>query len=138
MGIHFSTQYFYGDFEMNMLQAFTEQQLIFITEYAKTENMSAACTAAGINRGTGYNWIAKQDYKQAVEDIRRQMLSKAWGALSARLQLAVDTVVEVLQSDTATNNTKLRAAELIINQTRILTEEQELLARLDRLEAFVE
>lgn len=119
---------------MDALQGFTVKQAIFITEYAKTDNMTQACAAAGINRGTGYNYMAKREYQHAVQEIRNRAVASAWTSLSAGLQTAVDTVMDVLNSDTATNNVRLRAAELIINQARILTEEQEIIARLDRLE----
>lgn len=119
------------------LQGFTARQAAFIVEYAASDNMSRACAAAGVCRGTGYSWLAKREFIDAVQQTRSQAVSSAWTSLSAGLQAAVDTVVGVLNSSTATTNAKLRAADMIMTQAQMLLEKQEIIARLDRLEGTI-
>lgn len=116
------------------LQGFTEKQAVFVAEYAASNNVSRAAAAAGVSRGTAYSWLAKREFMDAIQEWRSRAMVSAWGSLSAGLQDAIDTVREVLTNDNTATNAKLRAAELIINQSRMLTEEQEIIARLDRLE----
>lgn len=122
---------------MDALQDFTAKQAKFIVEYAVSDNMTKACKAAGVSRGTGYSWMAKREFIQAIQQLRSQSITAAWTSLSAGLQIAVDTVKGVLASDTATTNAKLRAADMIINQAQVLLERQEIIARLDRLEGVL-
>lgn len=119
---------------MDILQNFTEGQTAFIAEFAASDNMSRAAAAARVSRGTGYAWMAKREFIEAVVDIRGRAINGAWISLSAGLQDAVDTVREVLVSETTTTNAKLRAATIIMEQAQVLLEKQEIITRLDRLE----
>lgn len=125
---------------MDALQGygFTEQQVVFISEYAATANVSRAAAAAGISRGTAYSMLAKREVTDAIQQMRNQAMSNAWTSLAAGLQSAVDVVKAVLDSDDTTTNSKLRAAELIINQVQILTENREIVERIDRLEEMID
>lgn len=122
---------------MNDLDNFTEQQAKFVTIFAATDNMSRACAGAGITRSTGYAWMAKPEYQQAVQQMRSQTIASAHTSLLAGLEDAVAAVRDVLTSENVTTNNRLRAAELVIAQAQILLEKQEILARLDRLEGTI-
>ena len=119
------------------LQNFTAQQAAFVAEYAASDNMSQACAAAGVSRGTGYAWMAKREFMEAVADMRSRAIAGAWTSLSAGLQEAVDAVRGVLTSETTTTNAKLRAATIIIDQAQILLEKQEIIDRIDKLEGML-
>ena len=125
---------------MDALQGygFTEQQLVFISEYAATANVSRAAVAAGVSRGTGYAWLAKREFMDAVQELRSRAATDAWTSLAAGLQDAVDVVRSVLTSDTATTNAKLRAADMLINQVQILTENREIVERIAKLEDMID
>lgn len=123
---------------MTELPGFTAKQAAFVVEYAQSGNVTKASAAAGVARGTAYNWLAKREIMDAIQQMRDNAISNAWSSLSAGLQGAVDTVRGVLVSDVTTTNNKLRAAELIISQVQILTENREIVERLDRLEGVLD
>lgn len=122
---------------MNELENFTEQQAKFLTVFAATDNMSRACSNAGITRNTGYAWMAKAEYQQAVQQIRSKTIASAHTSLLAGLEDAVAAVRNVLTSENVTTNNRLRAAELVIAQAQVLLEKQEILTRLDKLEGLI-
>ena len=115
----------------------TKPQVAFAMEYAQSNNMTKACSAADLSRVTGYAWLKKSIIMDAIQELRARAMADAWTSLSAGLSAAVDTVKAVLDSDATTTNNKLRAAELIITQAQALLEKQEIIARLDRLEEHV-
>lgn len=120
------------------LHDFTAQQATFVAEFAGSDNMSRACSAAGVSRGTGYAWMAKREFMEAVADMRSRAIASAWTSLSAGLQEAVDAVRGVLTSETTTTNAKLRAATIIIDQAQVLLEKQEIIDRIDKLEGMLD
>jgi hypothetical protein len=103
-------------------------------EYAKTDNLSQACRAAGINRSTGYRYLQNEDFQYALQQMRTKIVNTAWTKLSSSLETAVDKVVDILDDPKATINAKLRATELIFNYASRYADSRDIIARMERIE----
>lgn len=120
--------------EVERIAGLTTKQSLFLMEYAKTDNLSQACRAAGINRSTGYRYLQNEDFQYALQQMRTKIVNTAWTKLSSSLETAVDKVVDILDDPKATINAKLRATELIFNYASRYADSRDIIARMERIE----
>lgn len=120
--------------EIEKIPGLTKKQSAFLTEYAKTDNLSQACRVANINRSTAYKYLESEDFQLALQEMKTKIVNAAWTKLSSSLETAVAKVVDILNDPTATVNAKLRATEIIFNYTARHVDGREIIARMDRLE----
>lgn len=112
----------------------TVKQSTFLTEYARTNNLTQACKVARINRSTGYSYLGQVDFQTSLQQMRSKIVNTAWTKLSSNLEGAVERVIEILNDPRTTVNAKLRGAELIFNYTARYADNRDILARMERLE----
>ena len=120
--------------EKEKIAGLTTKQSTFLIEYAKSDNIAQACRTAGINRSTGYKYLANEDFQLSLQQMRTKIVNAAWTKLSSNLEFAVSKVVDVLNDPNATTNAKLRATELIFNYTSRFSDNRDILSRMERLE----
>lgn len=120
--------------EVERIAGLTTKQSLFLMEYAKSDNLSQACRAAGINRTTGYRYLQNEDFQAALKDMRSKIVNAAWTKLSSHLETAVEKVVGVLDDPKASVNARLRATELIFNYASRYADSRDIVARMERIE----
>lgn len=124
--------------EVERIAGLTTKQSLFLMEYAKTDNLSQACRAAGINRSTGYRYLQNEDFQLALQQMKTKIVNAAWTKLSSHLETAVDKVVDILDDPKATINARLRATELIFNYASRYADNRDIIARMERIEGALD
>ncbi len=97
----------------------TVKQMVFLTAYAKTDNLSRACRVAEINRTTGYRYLELEEFQLVLQQMKTKIVNAAWEKLSGNLEIAVAKVIQILNDPRTTVNAKLRATELVLNYSSL-------------------
>lgn len=79
---------------------------------------SEAAERLGIDRKTLYNRMQSHEVQAILSAMRADRLRSRLAALDAMHQKAIDTICGVLDSDTASNTDRLKAASMALNAER--------------------
>lgn len=110
----------------------TDEKLI--AALLTSPNVRTAAKAAGISESAVYKRLRDKTFKAKYDQQRHLLLEQATGALQGHLNGAVATLASIMNDRSAPHQTRLNAAESIIRNCLKLTEQNEILARLDTLE----
>jgi predicted xylose isomerase-like sugar epimerase len=100
-------------------------------------SVRAAATAAGLGEATLYRYLNDEFFTSELRRRQQAILSATTAALCGLSSKALDALIDVLDSSTATEAVKTRAALGWLKQTRQSVELDNLLERLERLEALL-
>jgi hypothetical protein len=100
---------------------------------AEGKTVKDAATLGEIGERTAFTWLADRCFQAFVSELRGRMLDAALGRLADAATRAVDTLVALLDEETA--NVRLRAALGILDSMGRLREHVEFEQRLLVLEA---
>ena len=81
-----------------------------------------------------YRRLENPDFRARYDKARHDLLDKATASLQGYLSAAVEAMHEVMQDPKTPPQTRLNAADTIARNTLKLTEQGDILARLDALE----
>ena len=107
-----------------------EQLLIALACGATVEN---AARKAGVSTATAYRRLADADFRERLQQLRGEMVSRASGTLTAASGEAVRTLVELLKNSVSPS-VRLGAARTILEIGMKIREVAELEQRLAELE----
>ena len=94
----------------------------------------AASQACGVSESQIYARLRNDAFKKKYDQARKELLEQNTAALQGHLGVAIDTLAEIVQDGKASQQTRLNAAEAIIRNCLKLTEQTDIIARLDALE----
>ena len=97
-----------------------------------------AAEAAEVDPSSVYRWLKQASFAEALREGRRQVAQQGLAQLQGLVADAVTLVREILNDKTKSANTRLRAAELVVNTTLKYLELDDLERRLRELEAMLE
>jgi AcrR family transcriptional regulator len=95
-------------------------------------SIEEACRRAKINKTTVYEWLKNDTFRQALKTARDELIERALDGLKASIGRAVETLVELLESQSGP--IKIRAAENIIQFVQKAIEADVLEKRVQALE----
>ena len=96
--------------------------------------VKAAAEACGVSERQIYARLQDPDFKELYDAKRHELLDHATAALQGHLSAAVETMGEIAKDPKAGQQTRLNAAEAIVRNSLKLTEQADILQRLDALE----
>ncbi len=99
--------------------------------------ITRAAEAAGVDPSSVYRWLKQPPFHQALREGRRQVAQQGLGQLQSLVGDAVRLVREILNDTSKSASTRLRAAELVIEQTTRYLEIDDLERRLHELEMML-
>lgn len=94
----------------------------------------AAAEACAISETQIYARLRIPEFKLRYDEARRELLERNTAALQARLGAAIETMGEICNDCETAPQTRLNAADAIIRNSLKLTEQFDILRRLDELE----
>lgn len=94
----------------------------------------AAAAACAISETQIYARLRIPEFKLRYDEARRELLERNTAALQARLGAAIETMGEICTDAETAPQTRLNAADAIIRNSLKLTEQFDILRRLDELE----
>lgn len=99
-----------------------------------TPTVKAAAKECGLSPNTIYARLRDKEFADKYYSARLELLSGHVATLHGFLGAAISTLSQVMASTDATPQTRLNAAEAIIRNCLKLTEETDILKRLEALE----
>jgi len=97
-----------------------------------------AASKAGINELTLRRWMSQPEFMHAYRKARMTSFGETLRLLRRSATSAVVTLVSIMQDKTTPKNTRIRAAEIILDHDRKGVEIEDIEARLSELEGVVQ
>lgn len=107
---------------------------IILTALLTHGTIRQAAAACGISESVIYSRLRDENFRSEYDRQRRQLVSGATAALQSRLLEAVDVMGQVMADEKNGAQTRLNACEAILRNSLKMTEQTDILERLDRLE----
>jgi AcrR family transcriptional regulator len=98
-----------------------------------TNTIAEAASAAGISEGTIYNYLRNAEFQKQYREVKQQVVSQAASSIATMTRPAIDEMFHLLLN-AKSDNTRLKAAELIINYSLQLVTLDEIENRIEQLE----
>ncbi|QDT54661.1 hypothetical protein Pan44_26960 [Caulifigura coniformis] len=106
---------------------------VAVLAIARGLSQNEAAGQAGVHRTTVNRWMREGGFRERVAAARRDILSQATGKLGDRILSAIDTLANLLESESEA--TKLGAAKAMLAALLPLNLQQNLEDRIANLEA---
>ena len=111
---------------------YAENTIVAFMMYSKNSDISKH---TGLSDTTVRRYRKDPAFQAVLTERRDAMLAQVTDKLRSALIPAADTLMETLQSKTASDQVRINAANAIFTHARALIETQELLSRVEKLEA---
>jgi transposase-like protein len=112
---------------------FSQKMEQAIVALLSQRNVEEAARAVGICANTLLRWLKEPEFEAALREARRVALSQAIGRLQDSAGAAVTTVLRIMLDPNALAGTRLRAAEIVLEQGRGAMEDiEDRVAKLER------
>ena len=106
-----------------------------ITALLTTKTVEEAARAAGVAPSTLYRWLQDDTFKQQYQKAKSQCVSQAIARLQSTAFEAVETLAAIMRSIENPASSRVTAAKTIIDTAIKGSEIDDLLARVEALEA---
>ena len=114
----------------------TQNQQKAMRAMLEANSIEKAAKKVKVSRGTIYNWLKQEAFKNRLEDGRKEIYTEGLNALKVATRKASMTLIELL--DNSDRNTRRLAAKEIINFAIKVVETRELEERIIKLEELLE
>lgn len=94
----------------------------------------AASAACGVSESQIYARLRTPEFKARYDGARRELLERNTAALQGHLAGAIEVMGEICQNTDTAPQVRLNAADAIIRNSLKLTEQNDILTRLEALE----
>lgn len=108
-----------------------------ISALLSSPSIKEAAKVTGVGETTLHNRMKKPEFAKAYRLARMEMMRTYTAALQVHLGSAIQTITEIMGNKNNPAQVRLNAAELICRNMMKLTEQTDILERLETLEAEV-
>ena len=112
----------------------TRKDEVLIAALLSNPTVRAAAKAVGRSETQVYARLRDPDFKAQYNAARHELLEQSTATLQGHLSEAVETMTAIMRDTEAPHQTRLNAAEAIMRNSLKLTEQTDIIERLDRLE----
>lgn len=105
-----------------------------ISALLSSPTIRAASTACGISESQIYARLRNADFKRKYDKARGELLDRNTAALQSHLGAAIETMGQICADTETAAQVRLNAADAIIRNSLKLTEQNDILQRLEKLE----
>ena len=109
---------------------------LILTALLSNPTVREASAAVGVPEQTIYSWLRKPEFKAEYEKRKRELMDDTRSYLQVRLQEANAVVFSIMHDSEAPSQTRLNAARTVFEYCANLTEQADIISRLDVLEAI--
>jgi hypothetical protein len=96
-------------------------------------SVTDACKEAKIGRKTAYDWLKQKPFRDALELARDDVFNEGMGHIKANVSDAIDVIIELMRT-AEKEDSRIRAAQIIIEHARWLRTSEGLGKRIEQLE----
>lgn len=112
----------------------SDKQLKFIDVYFKEQDITKICKALSITKQTYYNYINDDAVSREIFNIRCNMLSNTTNYLQSCLNECSKVLMKIIQNQETPPQVKINAINSIFNNCNKLTEQVDILAKINNIE----
>lgn len=105
-----------------------------ISALLATTKIKDAAALCEVSESTLYARMRKPQFKELYGQARRSLIDQGTATLQGHLNSAIQTIAAIQEDKKAPPQVRLNAAEAIIRNTLKLTEQNDILTRLEALE----
>ncbi len=109
-----------------------------IAALLKNANIEQAAKAVDVDAQTLRRWLKIPDFRNTYRAARRELFAECVAGLQWASSIAVQTLTEIMLDTTFSASSRVRAAETVLNHVRQGMEVEDLLVRIEALEAAKE
>lgn len=113
----------------------TGNDALLVASLLEQPTIAKAAKAAGISERTAFRRLESEEFRKMYDGERTKIITAATGRLQAAIGRAVDSLTEVLDSETAPAAAKISASRAILEYGLKYGEMVDILRRIERLEA---
>jgi phage terminase small subunit len=95
----------------------TRKQETFLLAYLTQPTLIKACEVAGITDDTGRRWLRLPHVKEALTNLRKEVLDTALDGLVRNIDKAVLTLARHLDAEETPAGSQIRAAQIMLEQS---------------------
>lgn len=98
------------------------------------KDLLTASKTLGISVQSIYNRLRKPEFRQRLQQERQGKFDVANSKLTDKMSAAIETLSDVMQDVNISARTRIRAAQILLDITLKVTEQADIIQRLDSLE----
>ena len=117
-----------------MQDRLNDKQLAFIDAYLSENDINKVCKKLNITRPTYYKYLNDDAVKQEISKIRLANIENTARYLQDSLTLCSQELVKIIKSDDVSPQIKINAINSIFNNCNKLTEQVDIISKLDNIE----
>lgn len=114
------------------------KEQIILTALLTYPTIREASEAIGIPESTIYSKLRNEEFERAYQKAKDELLQNTTTFLQSRLQEATKTIIEIMNDTEVAAQTRLNAARSVFDYCIKLTEQTEILKRIEALESVAE
>lgn len=115
----------------------SHNQETFIAALLTLPTITAAAKAAGVSDKTAHVWLKQPHVKEAYKAARKEAFELALNALMDVVEEAIGTLRDIMRNTEATEMSRVRAAQILLEKAIEVHKNEELEARIQDLEEAV-
>lgn len=112
-------------------------EIKFIDEYIKCDNIADICNNCKISKQTYYNYINKPQIKKILNQMRVEVLQNTTKKLQSNLQLCSDELIKIIKDEKTAPQVKINAINSVFNYCSKLTEQVDVLNKINEIEDII-
>lgn len=97
--------------------------------------IEAAAQEVGISRKTLHEWLKQEDFKGKLQEAKQETVNHVTMRIRASMAEAVDTLTEIMRDKETPPHARVSAAKAVLEAGVKVIEQEDVLTRLDNLEA---
>ena len=109
-----------------------------IAALMSNSTVKAAASSLGLHENTVLGYLKDEAFMAAYVDVRRSVLSVAMARLQASVGQAVETLNTIMVDEESPSSSRVSAARCILEMSAKFVEHEEIIVRLEALEAIIE
>lgn len=117
-----------------MQDRLNDKQLAFIDAYLSENDINKVCKKLNITRPTYYKYLNDDAVKQEISKIRLANIENTARYLQDSLSLCSQELVKIIKSDDVSPQIKINAINSIFNNCNKLTEQVDIINKLENIE----
>jgi len=96
-----------------------------------------AAQTLGVSESTMYRWLERDDFLEAMREARQQATKQAFAKLQKGTSRMVDVLFTIAEDKMAPPSARVSAAKSVLETVIKVTEDEEIIIRLKRLEDLI-
>lgn len=105
-----------------------------MTALLQNVSVSATSKATGISEATIYKYLKDVEFKEEYEAKRKEMMEDSCHTLQAKTGRAISELVEIIEDKEIKPQIRLNAIDMLLRHSYRMTEQFDILERLEKLE----